>query len=1620
MAINQTILNDFVRATVSKPSKDQESIVYGTVVIQGNKEYVKLDGSELLTPIDKTVGVNDGDRTRVSIKNHSATIVGNNTDPSAKGSDTASALNSIDQINSVLYQEDGTLIQVRSKFEQYDSKFEQYDSTFEQYNSTFEQYDSKFEQYDSEFEQYDSTFEQYDSKFEQVDSVLTQHNSKFEQQDAKFTQYDSNFTQINSNFISVNSNLTTLNSDVTIINSAFKIEDGVVTGLKGAVLEWLQTEYADIGFANIGEAAIEKLYADTGLIENLHIDDGHISGELAAVTINADTISAGSLDAKRLRILGEDGLYYILNVNSLGETTAKADPKYKSGLDGTAIIAKSLTADKVYVTDLSAFNAAIGGINITGSSIYSKTKASVENTNPGFYLDDEGQFALGNATEYLKFYKDSSNTWKLDIQASAINTKISDAISTISLSSYRNYIIGSDVEYNFSRSTSNNVINYVLNTSTAEPVRKFSDAIFEAPFDKFVISFYARCSSGSSGLKIDSYLKDSGGNVITTPDDHYTLTTSYKRYVIPVSLKSGKTINDISVFTIRLVEGSGTACIKKVKLESGNEASEWSQAPEDITDRFVATEHLISQTADSVTDTLTSKINGLQVGGRNLLPLSTSYRTEKGAGTSRGITVSKPDKDGWFTVTGTTSATTGSIGSLTLWASASINLPASERVYTVETIGNPFAVNSSGNKATNTSQIRVIEDTNESTRLGGYTGLKKSSTRSVTSVDYYIGSDTPQGIVVNGKFRIKIEDGNMSTTWTPAPEDVDHNYEVVTNELKRTADSLSSTITKVAGNVRTGSRNLTLNSKSTNVIRKNTTNDYISEKLPFLRNSEIVVGTLNTEDDYTVSFDYEIKGLTTACAPKISLNYTDSAYQVGNFSPLPTLAVGKTNTGHYTCTAKLTSGQAQHGTKWLLGGFGAGQNANADITITNFQFEFGGRATTWTPAPEDTEDKITVIQSYIDQTPEMIALGVKSIKIGGRNLIEGTAGDSRGVISFTAAFKDFALTDYAKRLPAETEMIVSFQACASKTRYIDCYWNDGSTSTGADNTTEAFKLTTSYQTFSYVITNNPTLSGQKYFRVRQSASAHGSGTADGTIYIKNLKLEVGNKATTWDMAPEEMATSAQLKITDKSIESCVKNGSVISSINQTSESIRIKAEKIDLQGIATFTNSGGRNLLKNSSFAVDYQGWTKSGAAPVQYTYTQRSCHRYSGESGVTKYLKQNIFDKIKAYSADQVYTLSAEIRVTTPFTSGDNAFVGLYTAGDYSKGAHDSTSGTSTWCGPTVISGDSPKDGQWTRLNTNSNNLAQFAGKGWKKVYIVFKIPHAATDSTDWLLDYYVYVYARDFTGNFYFRNLKLELGEWPNDWAPASDDHMDVLDYCTAGTTTINGGMITTGSITADKIDVNDLFAKNITATGRINFSNDRYSLIGNDKGVTLSSSPYYADGSVTISSQAGGIELDAHASYISFSVPYAEMSMAYTATQEKGYEYYISAIRNDSNVSLAGKYYSDYNVNWWYKKHNDGTVEMWGRRGISEKAASTDIATGFTWGVTAELAFSNYPVALKKIINVQKNYSPGAAGVGGMIWNYDPPTLTNPGSVKIVAGKGQSLSGYIDVYVVGRWKE
>lgn len=86
MGLSEELISQFVQVTNDTKQKknNSESTVYGQIVEYEGNKYVRIDGSELLTPISATASSVDGDRVTVLIKNHTATVTGNISSPSAR------------------------------------------------------------------------------------------------------------------------------------------------------------------------------------------------------------------------------------------------------------------------------------------------------------------------------------------------------------------------------------------------------------------------------------------------------------------------------------------------------------------------------------------------------------------------------------------------------------------------------------------------------------------------------------------------------------------------------------------------------------------------------------------------------------------------------------------------------------------------------------------------------------------------------------------------------------------------------------------------------------------------------------------------------------------------------------------------------------------------------------------------------------------------------------------------------------------------------------------------------------------------------------------------------------------------------------------------------------------------------------------------------------------------------------------------------------------------------------------------------------------------------------------------------------------------------------------------
>nr|DAV24912.1 MAG TPA: hypothetical protein [Bacteriophage sp.] len=88
MDLPSELISEFAKITNdSNVKKEEDSILYGTVVEFEGSLCVKLDGSNEITPAITTSTIKAGDRVSVSLKKHTAIITGNLSDPSASGAD---------------------------------------------------------------------------------------------------------------------------------------------------------------------------------------------------------------------------------------------------------------------------------------------------------------------------------------------------------------------------------------------------------------------------------------------------------------------------------------------------------------------------------------------------------------------------------------------------------------------------------------------------------------------------------------------------------------------------------------------------------------------------------------------------------------------------------------------------------------------------------------------------------------------------------------------------------------------------------------------------------------------------------------------------------------------------------------------------------------------------------------------------------------------------------------------------------------------------------------------------------------------------------------------------------------------------------------------------------------------------------------------------------------------------------------------------------------------------------------------------------------------------------------------------------------------------------------------
>lgn len=415
MALSSELISQFVKATKDDSSNDNnESTVYGTVKEYNGKKYVQLDGSDLLTPISSTTDTKADERVTVMIKNHTATVTGNISSPAARTDDVQEIGSKISEFEVVIADKVDTkeLNAERARIDNLVSENVIIRGELDANTANIKELTADSVKVNDTLTAHKADIEDLQAKNATIEGTLTAHKASIDDLTAD------NVT-INSTLNAHKANIDDLTADNATIKGNLTAAEANIEDLKANKLSVTDAEikYANVDFANINQAAVEKLFTDSGIIKDLIVSEGKITGELVGVTIKGDLIEGNTIVADKLVVKGSDGLYYKLNTD--GVTTESEQTEYNS-LNGTVIQAKSITATKIAVDDLVAFGATIGGFNITKSSIYSGVKSSVDNTTRGIYMDNEGQIAFGDGSNYLKYYKDTDGSYKLAISARSI------------------------------------------------------------------------------------------------------------------------------------------------------------------------------------------------------------------------------------------------------------------------------------------------------------------------------------------------------------------------------------------------------------------------------------------------------------------------------------------------------------------------------------------------------------------------------------------------------------------------------------------------------------------------------------------------------------------------------------------------------------------------------------------------------------------------------------------------------------------------------------------------------------------------------------------------------------------------------------------------------------------------------------------------------------------------------------------------------------------------------------------------------------------------------------------------------------------------------------------------
>lgn len=378
MALSKNLISDFVKVTTDDKKTAEETTLYGTIVEYNGSKYVRLDGSDMLTPYTATVAAKAGERVRVSVGKHSATVTGNVSSPAARTGDVEELGRKVDTFDVVVANK-ATIKDLEVERARVDDLVA--DNVVIKNQLTADSAEIK------------------DLRADNVDikGKLTARDAEIE--NLKTNKIDAEI--VSANYATIKNleatqasvkELSANKADITDLTAA----TGRIDNLESKNIETdnLVAKKADIDLANVNNAWINKGVLKDGSIGSAAIHEGAVTNakiadatiEAAKIkSINADSIVAGTIKTERLIITGPDGRDSIVKAINIANGVSEAE------VNGQKIQAASID-----VVDLSAFQAKIAQFDMSQNAIYSG-KLAINDPTSGVYISTTG-FGLGDGS----------------------------------------------------------------------------------------------------------------------------------------------------------------------------------------------------------------------------------------------------------------------------------------------------------------------------------------------------------------------------------------------------------------------------------------------------------------------------------------------------------------------------------------------------------------------------------------------------------------------------------------------------------------------------------------------------------------------------------------------------------------------------------------------------------------------------------------------------------------------------------------------------------------------------------------------------------------------------------------------------------------------------------------------------------------------------------------------------------------------------------------------------------------------------------------------------------------------------------------------------------------------